>query len=184
MRLKSQMLKNTANRYGLIAITFHWVIALLILGMLALGLYMVDLPISLNKLRLYGWHKEFGILILILAMLRIFWRYLNVAPVLPTHLARLQKIAAKSAHYIFYFLMIAMPLTGWMMSSSAGVPVSFFGLFVLPDLVSANKNLSQLLASIHGWMAYFLIAMITLHVGAALQHHFYYKDDVLKRMMP
>lgn len=175
---------NRADRYGLVAIVFHWVIAVLILGMLALGLYMSDLAISPAKLKFYGWHKEYGILILMLAVLRILWRMLNCIPALPDSLAFFQKIAARFAHYAFYFFLFAMPLTGWMMSSAAGVPVSFFGLFVLPDLVSANKGLSQLLANIHGWMAYALMALIVLHVVAALQHHFYYKDDVLKRMLP
>lgn len=177
-------LRNTVNRYGLIAIFFHWAIAVLIIGMLALGLYMVDLPISLSKLKLYGWHKEFGILILLLAILRFSWRLSSQIPLLPGHMGWLQKVAANLAHYAFYFFMFAMPLTGWLMSSAAGVSVSFFGLFTLPDLVSADKDLTALLANIHGWMAWVLIAVIVLHVSAALSHHFYYKDDILRRMLP
>lgn len=177
-------LRNTANRYGLIAISFHWAIAVLIIGMLALGLYMVDLPISLSKLRLYGWHKEFGILVLLLATLRISWRLSGQVPPLPGYMGWFQQTAAKLAHYAFYFFMFAMPITGWFMSSAAGVSVSFFGLLTLPDLVSANKELTSLLASIHGWMAWVLIALIAVHVSAALSHHFYYKDDILRRMLP
>jgi cytochrome b561 len=80
--------------------------------------------------------------------------------------------------------MFAMPLTGWLMSSAAGLPVSFFGWFVLPDLVSANEELRVTLVFIHEWLGYALIAAICMHAAAALQHHFYYKDDILRRMFP
>ncbi|MGE3319510.1 MAG: cytochrome b [Candidatus Berkiella sp.] len=177
-------IKNTINRFGTVAILLHWVIAIIIIGLLGLGLYMVPLPMNLWKLKLYGWHKEFGILVLALAVIRVAWRLSNITPKLPEHLALWQKLAAQSVHFAFYLFMFAMPISGWMISSAAGLPVSFFGLFVLPDLVSSNEGMRLLLSEIHKWLGYGLILTIFAHVGAALQHHFIYKDDTLRRMLP
>jgi cytochrome b561 len=178
------LFRNTENRYGLIAITLHWVMAVIVIGLICLGLYMVRLPISLEKLKLFGWHKEYGILVLMLVLLRFCWRFWSIQPKLPPYIARLQQFAAHAVHYLLYALMIAMPLTGWMTSSAAGLQVSFFGLFLMPDLVAPDENLRILLASIHEWLGYALIAVICMHAGAALQHHFYHKDDILRRMLP
>jgi len=178
------LIMNSSSRYGLVAIILHWLMAILIIGMLIAGLYMVRLPISLQKLRWYGWHKEFGTLILMLVCLRLGWRFGNTSPVLPPTLAWFQRTAAHAVHYALYGLMILMPLTGWMMSSAAGLPVSFFGLFVMPDLIGPNDHLKDLLKVVHEWLGYGLIAVICMHAAAALQHHFYHKDDILRRMFP
>src|SRR3990167_4507913 len=106
--------KNTDNRYGIIAIMLHWLMAILMIGLIILGLYMVRQPISLQKLRFYGWHKEYGLLALILVAVRLGWRLGNVVPVLPAHISALQKLAAHAAHYLLYLLMFALPVTGWM----------------------------------------------------------------------
>lgn len=175
------LLKNTSDRFGFIAIFLHWLMALMIIGLLVLGLYMVRLPVSLEKLKFYGWHKEFGLLILALVIVRFSWRLMNITPNL--NLPLLEKMAARTVHWAFYGFMIAMPITGWMMTSAAGLPPSFFGLFVLPNLVSPNEELRQLLQEIHKCLAYGLIAAIVLHICAALKHHFIDKDDILKRML-
>lgn len=177
-------IKNNERSYGAIAKLFHWVMAIMVIGMLAFGLYMTSLSISLAKLKYYGWHKETGILVLLLVTVRLLWRISNTIPTLPNHLAEWQKLAAHGAHYALYFLMIAMPLTGWLMSSAAGLPVSFFGLFTLPDIIGPNETTRQFLATTHEYLAYLLIFMIIAHASAALQHHFYYKDDILRRMLP
>ena len=175
-------LKNTQEAFGYIAILLHWIMAILIIALLILGLYMTSLPVGLQKLKLYGWHKELGVLALALVMLRILWRMSNITPALL--LPKWEVIAARMTHLTFYFLMISLPLTGWMMSSAAGLPVSFFGLFVLPDLVSPNENLRMILQVSHEWLGYAMIAFICLHVAAALKHHFINKDDILRRMFP
>jgi cytochrome b561 len=177
-------IRNTLTRYGSVAIILHWVMALLIIGLLALGLIMVRLPISLQKLRFFGWHKEYGLLVLLLIVVRIIWRISNVVPLLPPSLANWQKQTAHLVHFAFYFFMLAMPITGWIITSSAGLPASFFGIAVLPDLVLPNENTRQLFTEIHKWLGYSLIAVICMHVGAALQHHFIYKDDILRRILP
>lgn len=175
------LLRNSNNHYGKITIIIHWVMAVLLIGLLILGLYMVRLPIGLEKLKLYGWHKEYGILVLMLAVIRLLWRLTNIKPKL--NIPLLEKIAARTVHWLFYLLMFALPITGWLITSAAGLPVSFFGLFVLPNLVSSDQQSLLLYEEIHKWIAYGLIAMICLHTAAALKHHFINKDDILKRML-
>lgn len=177
-------IKNTLSRYGTAMMTLHWLMAVIMIGLLVLGLYMVELPFGVKRLRFYGWHKEFGILVLMLACIRMAWRTTNILPPMPPTMPYWQHIAALTVHYAFYFLMIALPITGWMISSASGLSVSFFGLFVLPDFIAPNESLRLLLSQIHKWLAYGLIAAICGHAGAALLHHFYYKDDILRRMLP
>lgn len=176
------LIKNTQTRYGISAIFLHWLMAVLIVGLLALGLYMTNLPISLQKLTLYGWHKEYGLLALFLVALRLTWRLGNVLPSLSLPLW--EKWAARSVHAAFYVMMFAMPLTGWLMTSASGLPVSFFGLFVMPDLIAADERSRQLLQMVHEWIGYLFILLICLHIAAALKHHFIDKDDILRRMLP
>ena len=173
-------IKNSLNDYGLIAILLHWLMAILLIGLLALGLYMVRLPINLEKLQLYGWHKEYGILALILVMIRLGWRLANTTPRLLLPLW--EKIAARTVHWAFYGFMLAMPITGWVITSAAGLPVSFFGLVVLPNIVSPNAGLMKLFQEFHEWLGYGLIATIVLHTSSALKHHFINKDNILRRM--
>lgn len=173
--------KNSETHFGFVAIIFHWLMALLIIGLLAVGLYMTGLPIGIQKLKLYSWHKAFAILVLTLAILRIIWRLSNKTPMLA--IPKLELIAARLAHLALYALMLAMPLSGWIMSSAAGLAPSFFGLFTLPSLVAPNDELRQLFALIHQWLAYGLIAIIAVHTLAALKHHFIDKDDILRRMI-
>lgn len=177
------LFRNTKNNYGWIAILLHWLMAIIMIALLAMGLYMVRLPISLAKLKLYGWHKEYGILILALVLVRVAWRLSNYMPLLPSTMPKWEKLAARSAHLAFYLFMFALPLSGWMISSAAGLPVSFFGLFVLPDLISPDESIRLVLQQLHEWLGYGLIALIILHVSAALQHHFYNRDDILRRML-
>jgi cytochrome b561 len=86
-------------------------------------------------------------------------------------------------HWLFYLLMFALPLTGWLITSAAGLPVSFFGLFVLPNLISSDQQSLLFYEEIHKWIGYGLIATLCLHTAAALKHHFINKDDILKRML-
>lgn len=175
------LIKNTQDRFGLVAISLHWVIAILMIGLLALGLYMKTLPIGLDKLKLYGWHKEYGLMVLFLAFIRLGWRLINILPRLD--IPWWEALAARCMHWAFYGFMFALPLTGWLMSSAVGLPVSFFGLFVMPDLIAPDEGLEHLLKEAHKWIAYGLIAAIILHASAALKHHFIDKDDILRRMI-
>ncbi len=177
-------LHNTAESYGWLAKTFHWGMALGIIGMLAVGLYMDGLELSPDKLKLYDLHKSIGSILLGLVILRITWKLITPSVMLPDTLDAFQKLAAKAGHAALYGFMFLMPITGWMMSSAYGFPVSVFGWFTLPDLVGKDKELAHLLEEIHETGALVLMALIALHVLAALLHHFRYKDNVLKRMLP
>ncbi len=174
--------KNTETKFGSIAISLHWLMAIIIIGMLALGLYMTGLPKSALKLKLYGWHKEFGMLILMLAAARISWRLSNINPSLAS-LPSWERLGALAVHWMLYLLMFAMPITGWLITSAAGFPVSFFGLFLIPTIVPADENWLKIFETMHEWIAYGLIALIIGHTLAALKHHFIDKDDIFRRML-
>lgn len=175
-------IKNSKSHFGIIAVLIHWVMAILLVGLVILGLYMVRIPISEQKLVYFGWHKEFGILALMFVIVRITWRLSNTNPSLST-LPLLERLAARTMHWAFYGFMFAIPISGWLITSAAGLPVSFFGLFVLPNLVSPSEESRLLFTVIHKWLAYGLIVAFCGHVGAALKHHFINKDDILRRML-
>ncbi len=177
---------NTAQRYGAVAIALHWLMAGLLLALVALGLYMVTLPdagFDRKKITLILVHKEYGILALALAALRLAWRVGNVLPALVEHLPDWQKVIARFVHLCFYGLMFALPVSGWLMSSAAAIPVYCFGVS-LPDFIGPDDHSFRALIAIHKWLSYALIGCILLHAGAALRHHFMLKDDTLKKMLP
>ena len=178
--------QNSSDRYGAIAVALHWIMAVLLVALLAIGLYMVRLPdIGFTKLKinLIVYHKELGILALLLVLFRWMWRALNPLPRLVEGDAW-QMIAARFVHLCFYGLLFALPVTGWLMSSAAGFPVPFFGLFYLPDFIRENDALFQFFIEVHKWLAYALIAAIAVHMGAALWHHAVRRDATLKKMLP
>lgn len=178
---------NTTDHFGAVAIVFHWTMALIVIGLAALGLYMVTLPdvgFNTKKIMLILYHKEFGMLVLLLLAPRLAWRVTHLLPQLVARLPEWQQVTARFVHLSFYALMFALPMTGWLMSSAAGIPVSLFGLFTLPDLLSHDDYLFQQLMSVHKWLGYTLILLIFVHLGAALRHHFVFKDDTLRRMLP
>lgn len=176
--------RNTLQSYGIVAKAFHWVMAVLIIALLVVGFIMADMEKTPDKFRLIGLHKEFGIVVLFLAVLRLGWKILDVSPLLPDGFDKFAKLAAKAAHFSLYALMFAMPITGWLMSSAAGFPVSMFGLFLMPNLIAPDKAFGHDMRELHEVLAWVLIGFIAVHVLAALLHHFYYKDNILSRMLP
>ncbi len=179
--------RNSMRRYGGVAIALHWTMAILLVALVATGLYMTRLPdvgYDQVKIRLLIYHKELGIVALWLAMMRFAWRFGNELPALVRGMPEWQMVAARFVHLCFYALMFALPMTGWLMSSAAGFPVPFFGLFYLPDLIDYNEHHFQVLLQVHKWLAYALIPFICVHAGAALRHHFVSRDDTLRKMLP
>jgi cytochrome b561 len=177
------IIRNTPHRWGAIAQLLHWTIVVLIIVQFTLAALAEDLP-PLKKLGMLARHKSVGLTILALAILRLAWRSLNPRPALPDTLKPYQRVLARWTHALMYLLLFAMPLSGWMMSSARGFPVSWFGFFQLPDLVPKNRALYEALLTTHGTLAVALGALVTLHAAAALTHHFMLKDDVLRRMLP
>ena len=180
-------LQNSERRYGTVAMALHWLMALLLTALLALGLYMTRLPdvgFDTWKIRLILYHKQLGIVALTLVALRLLWRVGNVLPDLVETLPDWQKVVARFVHLCFYALMIALPLTGWLMSSATGIPVSVLGLFTLPDLVPYDDRLFHTLVDVHRYLGYALIVCMAAHIGAALRHHLLLRDNTLKKMLP
>ncbi len=176
------LITNTRDRFGLIAILLHWIMAIVLIGLVILGLYMSDIPISAEKLKYYGWHKEFGILALMLAIVRLTWRLSNITPSL-SNLQTWERLLARAAHYSFYFFMFALPITGWLITSAADLPVSFFGWFTLPNLISASEPHRLFFTEVHESLAYALIATFCLHVAGAIKHFIIDRDDILQRIL-
>jgi len=188
------MPRNTVLRYGAIAMTLHWLIAALLITNICLGLYMGDLPrTDPSKFEIIGLHKSIGLTVLALSLLRVVWRLVNPVPAPPPGLSAWFKFGARAMHVVFYFLIVAIPLAGWLMVSVGagdhGTPV--FGLFnwpAFPWLADIPRHqghpMHETFETIHVWLAWTAIVLIPLHIGAALYHQFIRGDDVLKRMVP
>lgn len=177
--------RNTATRFGVVHKGFHWVIAGLVLGLIAVGLWMTRIdPPSPQMFALYSLHKSIGVMVLVLVALRLLWRLANIRPAsLPGH-ARWERGLAHLIHFLLYAALFLMPLSGWLMSSAKGFSVSVFGLLTLPDLIRPDDGVAALMVQIHVVTAYTLILMLGLHIGGALKHHLIDRDDTLRRMIP
>ncbi|HQT70362.1 MAG TPA: cytochrome b [Thiobacillus sp.] len=170
------------TRYTTPAIVLHWLVALLVFVGFPLGVYMQDLPLSPTKLQLYSYHKWIGITVLLLAGLRVVWRLTHRPPPLPDSVVRWQRQVSAAVHGLLYLLILAIPLSGWLMSSAKGFPVVWFGVVPLPDLVGKDKALGDLLVGVHQALNFTLLGLVILHVAAALKHHFIERQPFLQRM--
>jgi cytochrome b561 len=171
-------------RYTAISIALHWLLAIAIIGMLGVGVWMTGLKTSPTKIEVYSWHKWVGLTVLALAALRLIWRAYNPPPLYAESVPVWQLRVATHTHRLMYLLMFAMPLTGWLQNSAAGFPLTWFGLFKVPALVARDKQAFALWQQVHEWLSWALMALVLLHVLAALKHHFMDRDDTLKRMLP
>jgi cytochrome b561 len=178
----------SSRRYHGFAIAMHWILAVALVSIFILGHYMADLPFSPQRLKLYNWHKWAGVTILILSAARLAWRLTHRPPALPQTVTLAmpgwQMQAYHATHIVMYALFFIVPLVGWAYSSAAGFPVVLFGVLPLPDFVAADKSLADLIKPLHGLSANALGALVLLHVGAALKHHFIDKDGLLDRIRP
>jgi len=173
-----------AARYNPVAISLHWLIALLIFAGWGLGFYMSDLPLSPSKLQYYSWHKWMGVTTFILAILRAGWLATHPVPRLPRAIPPWQTRTARVTHFVLYLLMFVIPLSGWLMSSAKGVPTVYFGVWPIPDLIGKDKAIGDVLVAVHQSLAYGLAALVGLHIAAAIKHHFMDRDGLMGRMVP
>jgi cytochrome b561 len=173
----------TPLHYTRTAILLHWIAALLIACNFVLGLSMVDLPFGPQKFRWYGWHKWTGITVFLVTLLRLLWRTAYPAPP-AVAMPDWQRKAARATHLLLYGLMLVIPLSGWLYSSATGVSVVYLGLVPLPDLVSKDKALAEVLKAVHVTLNFTLLALVFVHTGAAFKHHLVDRDGVLVRMVP
>ncbi len=189
------MSAQSAERYSNVAIALHWLIAVMIIGQLAGGFYMHNLPREQAELKfqLYQLHKSFGITVLLLTLFRIGWRLTHKPPALPVKMAGWEKLLARGAHFAFYALLLALPLVGWAVVSSSplagSVQTYLFGVIHLPHLpffegVEDRKGLSHDFEELHEFLAFAMIGLMGLHVAAALKHQIIDRDEVLSHMLP
>src|SRR5713226_1680706 len=158
--------------------------AALILAQIALGVMAASWRVSPTKLELFFWHKSTGMLILALVALRLLWRLANPTPALPSGIAAWERAAARLSHLLLYVLMIALPVTGWIVSSASNVPFRIFWLIPLPAITAPDKAVADLFSAVHGSLVILLALVVLAHAGAALRHHYVKRDTVLRRMLP
>lgn len=181
--------------HDVVAMTLHWLMAAAILTLLTSGLWMTDaikVPATqASAFTTYQWHKSLGLTVLVLSLARLAWRFISPPPELPDSMGCLSRWAAHGTHAAFYILMIGLPLIGWAMVSASvyGLPTIVFNLFEWPHIPAlANlENKAPVEAAFktaHQAGGYLMIALLILHVAAALKHHFVDRDHVLASMLP
>lgn len=182
------MNRTSTTRYSRIAMALHWILAIALIAIFGVGVYMADLPFSPQRLKLYNWHKWAGVCILFLSVLRLLWRLTHTPPALPGKVVAAmpgwQTAAYHATHGLLYALFFIVPLVGWAYSSATGFSIVLFGVLPLPDFVPADKALAELIKPWHEITAFAMAALATMHVAAALKHHFVDRDGLLQRMLP
>jgi cytochrome b561 len=180
------LITNSTNRYGWAAIILHWLIAALFIGQFALGFVMVRLSSQRAAFDLIQLHKSFGLLLLGLVILRIAWRLGNPRPALPREVGRFERRMAPLVHFTLYAAQLVLPLSGWALVSVSmlEIPTVPFNLFVMPNLPLVESDVAESFwTAAHWYLAYAGMALVALHLVAALRHHFWLRDTVLKRMI-
>ncbi|MEI7669123.1 MAG: cytochrome b [Pseudomonadota bacterium] len=170
------------TKYHISIRTLHWLMAAVIICLIAVGLIMGEIPRE-DPMRgtMYSLHKSFGVFVFFLVILRVFFRFRYQVPALPNVIPEIERKLAKSGHYIFYFFMFAMPLSGYLTSNYFGFGVNFFGI-TLPKIVGIDKELGSFFAESHETLAYILILLIFLHIGGVIKHYIKDKTNLLTRM--
>lgn len=177
-------LRNTESNYGAVTIVIHWLMALLIIGLFALGLYMTGLDYY------HPWykkgpdlHRSLGVLMLLMLLLRLLWRSLNPIPrPLGRDPAWMHRVAA-AVHGALYLLLLAIAVSGYLISTADGRGIPVFDLFILPAMLPPVEQMADRAGLVHQWLAYILMGLVALHALAALKHHFIDHDATLMRML-
>lgn len=177
-------LRNTSRRYGIISISLHWIFAIAVYAMFGLGLWMVTLSYY------DGWyhqapelHKSIGVLLMMGLVIRVIWRHISPPPAAPKTHSKFTRISAVTAHITLYALLFALLISGYLISTAEGKPISVFGIFDVPATLADAGSQADIAGVIHLWLAWSVVILSVLHGLAALKHHFIDKDDTLKRML-
>jgi cytochrome b561 len=177
-------LRNTNTAWGAVSQSLHWLIVGLIILQYLLAETAEELPLGMAKLAMLARHKSVGMTILGLAVLRLLWRLGNPTPALPQAMGGWERILARVSHAGLYACILAMPVTGWLMSSAKNFSVSWFGWFQFPDLVAPDPGVFDAMHAAHEIIFNCMLGLASLHVLGALKHHFVNRDGVLMRMLP
>lgn len=174
--------RNTQEQYGWISILFHWGMAISIFGLFGLGLYMVELTYYDSWYHgSLATHKSIGILVAFAWLLRLAWRWLNPSPAGLSE-KRWENLVAHLAHMALYLMMLALFVSGYLISTADGDPIKVFEWFAVPATLTGD-NQEDIAGKIHNLLAWGLMALVVLHMAAALKHHFFTKDRTLVRML-
>lgn len=175
-------IRNTTSNYGSVSKFFHWTVFILVTLMLCFGFFLHLLP-STMKATSYNLHKLTGLGILLLMILRSIWTIINPKPTLPKTVPLWEVASARISHLLLYVLLLIMPLSGWIMASAANKPPVLLGQrLMLP--IYPHHQLKHMMNQAHEIIAWLIIITISIHICAALRHHFVLKNNVLKRMLP
>lgn len=176
-----------ARSYSPLQRTLHWITALLVLGMIPVGLYMTRRGVWSNfdalTNTLYSWHKLIGFTLLWIVVVRVIVRLMRGAPPPEPTLNAFQRIASEATHFGIYVLLLVVPILGWYGVSAFGARTAALGM-TLPSIAAENQDLAKAVLAYHGWAAIALGALVAMHIGAALMHKIILKDGVFARMWP
>ncbi|MCS3433573.1 cytochrome b [Klebsiella sp. BIGb0407] len=176
--------RNSPQRYGHISVLIHWLVAITVYGMFALGLWMVTLSYYSDWYhKAPNLHKSIGITLMLVMVIRVIWRFISPPPPALKSYSRLTRIASVAAHILLYTLLFSILLSGYFISTADGKGISVFGLTEIPAIFAAGATQADLAGSIHLWLAWGVLIISLLHGLAALKHHFIDKDATLKRML-
>lgn len=171
-------------RYTSVAVALHWLTAALILWQLYLGFVFHDLPRGPERGAWFDWHKTVGVTILLLALARLGWRIANPPPPFPDSLPRWERLAATVNHLAFYALIIAIPLTGLAAASSRGGPIALLGGITVPAIPGIDAATGDAAGGVHEALIFLTLALLAIHVAAALKHQFFDRNKAAGRMPP
>lgn len=171
------------QRYTRVAIWLHWSIGLAVILNIGLAKLTEGMP-KATHMAAMNIHKALGIAVLALTVLRILWRLTHKPPALPAATPGWQRLASKLVHFLFYALLILLPLSGWAWMSAAGKPVDFFGLLTVPLLTGPDKALADVLHDRHEFLGMTMLALVVIHILAALKHQYVDKTRLMARMNP
>lgn len=176
--------RKPTDEWGTAAKLLHWSVALLVLAQFPLGWLAAAWRVSPVKLDLFVWHKSVGAVVLALMAVRLAWRLVHGAPALPATVPPWAIRSATASHVLLYALLVATPVSGWVVNSAANIPFRIFWLVPLPAIVAPNKAAAEFAAWVHLGLCIALAMLVALHVAAAIWHHRVLRDDVLARMLP
>ena len=172
-----------APRYTKVAIWLHWAIGLAVLTNIGLAMLTEGLPRETHRAAM-NIHKALGIAVLALSVVLILWRLGHKPPPPPVGTPAWQRPMSKIVHFLFYALLILLPLSGWVWMSAADRPIDFFGLFTVPSIASPNKSLADTLHERHEFLGLMMLGLAAIHILAALKHQFFDRTGLIGRMNP
>jgi cytochrome b561 len=185
------MMRNSTTEYGTFSKVMHWMMATIIIILIAVGIYMTDLPRDTDEqkqfvFQIYGMHKTFGVIALLLIAVRLVWLKVSPNPPLPAVFEGKERMLIEGLKKLLYLMMVLMPLSGYLMSNAGGHPIKFFGLFELPALIGENKAFGGIVHEMHEIGGWIMLFVILLHVAGAVKHWLKEKGserDILQRML-